>query len=307
MPRILKPSYPNLDAIPEADRDFYVLNTTDNVYELAQSGTEIADYFNRQLAKKRDEFRDEKDRQKREAERLGKEVQRITESLDRARETREGDVARLTAQLERAEADLKKHGQAGSVVLSPEDAKLFERLKKLGTEEDVKADNLEGIVKHVETAVAERETLKNESEQHKREGLYREVAEVQGWNYKALQGVMTHPELGKDIRLEVESVKEGEDTVKKVFVHGKENGVNTKTALADHASKNWSLWMPALEAESAGGDQTDGTKLVKQRQSSGEPGGGEKPGSKLDKSIERFQKERDSVPNPLNPTKAAAQ
>lgn len=312
MPTILKPSYPSLDAIPEAQRDFYILNTADNVYELAQEGTTLADHYNRQIARKRDEFRDEKDRQKREAERLEKENRRLTESNDRLRRTRDEDVARLTQQVEKAETDLRRATTDDGVVISKTDAALFDRLKKLGKPEDVTANKLDAIVTHVETTVRDAEILRTENEQHKLDDKTREISDIAGYSYDALRDVLRHPDYGKDIVLVVENVKDPDDKTKLVptaFVTYKKDGKDEKQEIGEYAAEHWKTFLPALTAESDDGEQPErGTRLVKQkpaRDRTGDDGKGS-GNKKIDEIINRQQAERDKAPNPLAPPKPAA-
>lgn len=309
MPTYLKPSYPNLDAIPEAQRDFYVLNTTSNVYELAQQDDEIGKYFNRDLARKRDEFRDEKDRLKRESERQGREITRLTESNQRLHDTRERDVTRLTEQLTKAEEDLRKATTGDGVVITKEEKALFDRLTKLGKPEDVTANKLDAIVKHVETVVAEADTLRTENAQHKLDEVLREAADFNDWNFAALRDVIRHPDYGKEIEIVVEGVKDKDrdnEIVRTPFVKFKKDGKDEKVALDDYAGEHWQTFLPALTAESSnGGERETGTKLPRQKPSTQRSGNEGKPGTvKLDDKIKSFNEDRNRAPNPLSPQPA---
>lgn len=313
MPVKLKPSYPTLDAIPETQRDFYEINTTAGVYELAQDNDEIASYFNRSLAQKRDEFRNERDRFKRESERLNREVERLNTAITRVSEGRETEVTRLASELEAAQTALTKATTAGNVAITKEEHTIFERLLKLGKPEDVAAGKLEAVATQIETAIGETETLRTQVAQHALDETTREVSGLLDWEFSALRTVLTHPDLGKGIKLVVENVKDAEKKdVPTPFAVYMKDGKETKTELSEYATEHWKIFLPALETVaddnggSGGGRRDDGTKLTRQKPSR-ERSGGEDRGkgeTKLDKIADRFQKERDSAPNPLAPPKS---
>jgi hypothetical protein len=308
MPTYLKPSYPNLDAIPEAQRDFYVL--VDSEYQLAQESGEIAAFFNKQLAAKKSQLQGEKDALKRESDRQGREITRLTEAAERIRTNREQDVSRLTEELQHAEEELRKHQTAGNVVITKEEAALFDRVKKLGKPEDVAAGKLDLIVAEVEAGMNERGTLRAENVKNKLDLVTREASDLTGFNFDALRTVLTHPELSKDVALVVKSVKDKDDTskqVRKAFVVTKDDkDKEIEVALDEYAAEHWTAFMPALEAESENGGGERGTKLTRQRPSSGRSGDDDdgKGKTKIDKIVAGFQAERDRAPNALSPPKA---
>ncbi len=281
MPTYLKPSYPNLDAIPEAQRDFYVLNTAKSVYELAQQGDEIAKYYNRELAANRDEFRAEKDRLKVETERQGREITRLTDSNTRLHDAREADVTRLTKERDEAETKLRTATTEGNVVVTKEEAALFEKFKKLGKPEDVAANKLDAIYTDVETRLKDTDALRTESEQHKRDEVTRDAAGLLDWNFKTLRDVQRHPDYGKDIEIVIENVKDGDEQVPTPYVKFKKDGKDEKLELNEYADAHWQIWLPALTADaSSSGERERGTKLVHQKPSSTRTGNETKKGDK---------------------------
>lgn len=313
MPVKLKPSYPSVDAIPEAQRDFYELNTTSNAYELAQDNDEIANYFNRALASKRDEFRNERDRYKRASETAQREVERLNDAISRVSTGRDEDVRRLTDEVTKVTADLKKATTAGNVAITAEEHKIFERLLKLGKPEDVAAGKLETVATQIETAIGESATLKEQVAQHALDEQTRTVADLLDWDFSALRTVLTHPDLGKGVKLVVKDVRDkesGKDVPTPFAVHTKD-GKEVETVLDEYAAEHWKIFLPSLEADSGeNGDrgtrerEDAGTKLTRQRKSSErDDDAGKGKQTKLDKIAERFQKERDSAPNALAPAK----
>lgn len=169
-----------------------------------------------------------------------------------------------------AETQLSAVRAPGSVVLGPEDAKLWQRLTQLG---DVKTT--EKIVKE------EYPKLKKESVERSRETAYHEAVEDLkhfgvNLNFEALRDLMTHPQRGEGLNVErrlVEVTNGQGQKVKMNFPHivkrepvaGRENEfTNTATPLLDFAQQNWPAW--AVSALTAGGGQT------------GAAGGGEQAG-----------------------------
>lgn len=231
MAKKLKPSYASENAIPADEREYYEFNEESKLWEL-DGHDEIARYYNNALAKKRDEFKGEKETAVRESQRLGREVERLGGDVERLR----GEVTTAKDAERRAQDDLAKSVKADHVMVPKKDAEELEEWRKLG-----KLDEMKGVKD-------ERDSLKKATDEHAQEELWREAAmnDASGeLNFAAIRDALTHPKHGQGLTAVMEEVEEGEgdDKVKvmRPFIK-KENADKTvtKTPLGEFADKHWS-------------------------------------------------------------------
>lgn len=139
----------------------------------------------------------------------------------------------------------------GAVVLTGDDAKLYQDFRSL----NLKPDEVQQRLKDADEAVAERDQLK-------RSNTIREVADVTGYKATVLE------RLGADLTYEVKDVTESKngksETVKRAFV--KVDGKDTP--LSDYAKQAWPDFLPALTSEPVTPERPIGTprRDVQQRQ-----------------------------------------
>lgn len=118
----------------------------------------------------------------------------------------------------------------GGVLLSKDDGALFETYKTLGTPDDLKA------------GLDERETLRGQLDETRREAVLRDVAEAAGYRLPVLKD---RDKAAGGLEYEVKEVEENRQKARKVFVRDGDKSV----ALADYAKANWADYLPALQPE----------------------------------------------------------
>lgn len=175
------------------------------------------------------------------------------------------------------EQQLNAAREQGGVILNATDAKVWQRLTALG---DVKT--VERIVKEDFPRLSAAAQL---SERQKAWGAAAEALKPFGvnLNVEALSDLMTHPQRGQGLEIELRPVEvdngqNGKVTVnfpfitKRVPVTGKENEFTVDaTPLLDYAAREWPAW--AVTAITSGAAETGGGST-----GGGAPAGGQQPG-----------------------------
>jgi hypothetical protein len=112
----------------------------------------------------------------------------------------------------------------------------------------------------------------------------RDVAEVTGWNYKALKGAAS------DIDYTVKEVEENGAKRRKAFVVTRNGEQVTETAAQDWFQQNKDFLMPALTAGSTGGagQQTYGQQFIQQPVNQQRSNGSQQPVSAAATVLSRY-------------------
>lgn len=178
------------------------------------------------------------------------------------------DKRELTNQVKSLEGQLPKEGQ---VVLSKDDAALFEAYKALGSTEDL--GKLQG----------ELTTTREQLGALQKEGTLRDVAEVAKFKLPVLKT------LGEKLDYEIREVEKDGKKEKAAFV---KNDKGEFTPLADFAAANWADFLPALQQQA---EPPKGTPFPNQN-----AGGGPAPKPNLvGDFIKGANEAREALPNPL--------
>jgi hypothetical protein len=184
------------------------------------------------------------------------------------------------------EAAEKKIPAEGSVVLSADEAKVFEAYSQLGTPDQLKK------------SIEEAKTSKDELGKLKRSQILRDVADIEGMNPSVLS------RLASDMELEIEEYSEienGESKAKKralAVVDGR------KEPLKTFATREWVDFLPSLNNSAANaGNNGKQAGVTYPQQGTGGTGSQGGTGDLVQKFLEDANKSRESLPNPLELSK----